>query len=556
MTDIALIIPAYNPPDGFAALVDRFMAAGFKRLVVVDDGSDPGYADLFAEIGRRRGVTLLRHAINRGKGAALKTAFNHCCCTWPEQLGAVTADADGQHLPEDALRVAEQLRTRPDHLVLGSRRFSEAVPWRSRVGNRLTRLLFRGLVGTDLQDTQTGLRGVPTAFMTDLLRIRTDGYEFELDMLLTCRKRDVPIHQVPIETVYLDRNRSSHFNPVLDSMRIYFVLFRFSLASASTALIDYTVFLLAIASGGSLAVSQVLARLFALCYNYTVVKRLVFCSDEDHQKTFPKYVALVIVSGLISYQLIGLFQAQFGWRVIPAKILAELLIFFANFAIQRDFIFARRKKGLRATEWTHYYSRPHAASSLTRQWTTDLLCRLISRYVTQAPGGLRVAELGGGGGTFVQAVLAHARPQAYDIYDNNRAGLNAVRQKIGASPVVGLHEADVLALNGTGCYDLVYSVGLVEHFDPAGTQRAVQAHLDLLCPGGVAILTFPTPTWLYRLVRGGAELLGLWRFPDERPLRLDEVRRAIGDRAEERCAMIHWRAILTQAVLVVQKPDA
>ena len=76
-------------------------------------------------------------------------------------------------------------------------------------------------------------------------------------------------------------------------------------------------------------------------------------------------------------------------------------------------------------------------------------------------------------------------------------------------------------------YDIVFSVGLIEHFDPAGTARVVAAHFDYLRPGGTAIITFPTPTWLYRVVRGLAEMTNNWIFHDERPLRLPEFERAV-----------------------------
>ena len=147
----------------------------------------------------------------------------------------VTVDADGQHQPKDAARVADALRTSPSDLILGARSFRYDVPIRSKFGNSLTCVLFRILVGQRITDTQTGMRGIPRDFIPQLLRTKARGYEFEIDMLLICRQSTLSIQEVRIVTVYIDTNRASHFHPVLDSLRIYFVLFRFTLAALSTA---------------------------------------------------------------------------------------------------------------------------------------------------------------------------------------------------------------------------------------------------------------------------------------------------------------------------------
>src|SRR6185369_8570471 len=169
-------------------------------------------------------------AVNLGKGAALKTGINHALCTFPGLTGIVTADADGQHHPEDIRRVAETQREHPDALVMGARTFDADVPLRSRFGNILTRRLMQTLIGTKLQDTQTGLRGIPVGLAERLLLVEARGYEFELEMLIAARQAGVPVVEVPIRTIYEPGNKSSHFNPLTDSMKIYFVLLRFTSA--------------------------------------------------------------------------------------------------------------------------------------------------------------------------------------------------------------------------------------------------------------------------------------------------------------------------------------
>src|SRR4029077_1048749 len=131
-------------------------------------------------------VVVLVHAVNRGKGNALKTAFNQFLLTTPvDSPGVVTADADGQHLPDDVRRVAERLERSRSSLVLGGRTFEGDVPFRSRFGNTVTRGVVRLLLGRPIFDTQPGLRGIPRGFLPELVSQAEGGhYEFELEMLV------------------------------------------------------------------------------------------------------------------------------------------------------------------------------------------------------------------------------------------------------------------------------------------------------------------------------------------------------------------------------------
>ena len=339
--ELTAIIPAFNPPQELVGFVRQLAASEFAKIIVVNDGSPSSCDPIFQTIERVEKVTLLRHAVNLGKGAALKTGFNHACCYFGDHLGVVTIDADGQHLLEDALKVADVLKNHPENLVMGVRTFGKNVPLRSKVGNILTSFLFRLLIGQKLSDTQSGLRGIPKPFLPRLLKIGSNGFEFELDTLLTWKYTGRQIIEQPIQPVYIKGNESSHFNPIMDSMKIYFVLFRFTLASLSSALIDYAVFILIYGLTSNLLAGQACARLVSMLYNYSVVKKMVFFSGEQVSRTFPKYLALVIFSGTISYFLIKILTQFSPLPVIAAKAIVESLVFLANFAIQRDFIFVK-----------------------------------------------------------------------------------------------------------------------------------------------------------------------------------------------------------------------
>jgi glycosyltransferase involved in cell wall biosynthesis len=340
---VTALIPAYNPSKELLSLVKELSGSDFSAIVVVNDGCNRECDSIFAEVEKVDKVILLRHAVNLGKGAALKTGLNHAYCYFADHIGVVTIDADGQHLIEDALKVAEELKKHPESLIMGVRGFDKNVPWRSKFGNNITKYLFRLLIGQKLTDTQSGLRGIPISFIRSLLKIGANGYEFELDMLLACKYTGRQIIEQPITTVYIDQNRSSHFNPLIDSMRIYFVLFRFTLAAIFSALIDNTVFILIYGFSSNILTSQVSGRAVSMIFNYSAVKKVVFYSDVKHGKTFPKYLSLVIISGFVSYLLIKGITMFSLLSVVPAKLVAESIVFLANFAIQRDFIFAQDK---------------------------------------------------------------------------------------------------------------------------------------------------------------------------------------------------------------------
>ena len=165
-----------------------------------------------------------------------------------------------------------------------------------------------------------------------------------------------------------------------------------------------------------------------------------------------------------------------------------------------------------ATDWNTYYQSVPITAQITRKYTTRTLLRAIERYVRPAP---RIVEIGGANSCFIDRIIEGARPQSYDVIDTNEYGLKLLAKRGTPDRVlVRMYCQSILALSYKDPADLVFSVGLVEHFDPVDTRRAVVAHFDLLTSGGVAIITFPTPTLLYRMTRKLLEIAGMWKFPD------------------------------------------
>ena len=240
---VTAIVPSYKPDEKLAGVLRDLAAAGFERIIVVDDGSGPEYEAYFRQAEGYPQCVLLRHEVNRGKGGALKTAFAWFLEHTGEDLGVVTVDGDGQHTAADALRCARELEAHPDSLVLGVRQFDGAdVPLRSRIGNQATIWCFRVLCGVGVSDTQTGLRAIGTDFLRALCTVPGDRYEFETNMLLATSRLGIPIREVPIRTVYLEQNATSHFNPLRDSLAIYRQIFRFLSVSLGSTVLDVALF--------------------------------------------------------------------------------------------------------------------------------------------------------------------------------------------------------------------------------------------------------------------------------------------------------------------------
>lgn len=207
----------------------------------------------------------------------------------------------------------------------------------------------------------------------------------------------------------------------------------------------------------------------------------------------------------------------------------------------------------RATDWNSYYQSVPATAKLTRQYTTAMLVDAIRRYAQPQAEALALVEIGGANSCFVDRLLAEFAPRSYDVVDTNQYGLDLLARRAGTASPVRLHNQSVLAMSLPASADVVFSVGLVEHFQPQETRAAVRAHFDVVRPGGIVIITFPTPTPLYRATRGLIESIGQWKFHDERPLMPVEVVQAIGERGELLFQKTLWPLILTQHLVVARK---
>lgn len=337
-----VLIPAYEPGARLEPLVEALRAADPDvYVVVVDDGSGGAFAETFARV-RAAGATVLAHDRNRGKGAALKTGFAYAAETHPGD-DVVTADADGQHTPHDVLRVAEGLREDAAEgrsaLILGCRDFGGAVPLRSRVGNAIARGLFRLAAGWTLSDTQTGLRGIPAPILPWLRGVPGERFEYEQNVLLRSGRAGVATRELPIETVYLDANASSHFRPIVDSLRVVLPLALFAGSSLLAFAIDTVALLVLTALTGWLVPSIVAARVLSASVNFAVNRRLVF--RPVHGRTAGQALRYALLASALLASNVVWLEALTGLGVplVAAKIATEGVLFVTGYGAQRTFVF-------------------------------------------------------------------------------------------------------------------------------------------------------------------------------------------------------------------------
>ena len=214
--DTYILIPAYRPDHLLIELLINLKQEGFDA-VVVNDGSGEKFDDVFNEAEKY--AVVLKQNINRGKGAALRLGFSYVNLHPNNHNYVITCDADGQHAVKDIIRINDKLHE-TNNVVLGSRKFDKSVPKRSRNGNFMSRLCRTLITKEYVPDDQCGLRGFPVKDIFNIITLPGDHYEYEMNVICNLQIKRLKFEEVPIETIYLNNNKSSHFKPNLDTFRI------------------------------------------------------------------------------------------------------------------------------------------------------------------------------------------------------------------------------------------------------------------------------------------------------------------------------------------------
>jgi len=358
INNIVALIPAYNPDRKMTELIQE-LKNEFSTILVVDDGCSKEYDEVFA--GIEKDVTLLHHEVNMGKGRALKTGFAYVMEHFPDAKGVVTLDADGQHTVSDTINCCNKFLEDPKTVVFGCRDFlsDTKIPPRSRFGNRLTSRLLKFCNDISLSDTQTGLRVVSYACLKDLCEIKGDRYEYEMNMIFRLKELGIPFVEVPIEVIYIEDNASSHFNPIVDSFKIYKVFFKFILSSVVSFLVDIILFSILVhlipdkePGAEDLALllfieyqtvlSTWIARVFSGSVNYCI-NRQVFKKEHQSKGSAARYLLVWFVQMMLSaffvYTLVKLLHSN----ATITKMFVDLILFVCSFKVQQLWVFKADK---------------------------------------------------------------------------------------------------------------------------------------------------------------------------------------------------------------------
>ena len=353
-----ILIPSLEPDERLPAYILKLTESGFGHVVVVDDGSGAEYQGIFSQIDRIGDqVAVLHHDVNHGKGVALKTGYAWIQKNLPDISGVITADADGQHTVPDCVRLAETLESGERALYLGNRDFSQPnVPAKSRAGNRFTSVLFLLMYGQWLQDTQTGLRAFRKEDLQFMIDVDGERFEYEMNVLIACRRHRLPVIPITIETIYENENQGTHYHPFRDSMRIFRVIVRgfvkFMGVSILCFLVDQGLFnLLNIAvfgnavrkAGKYILIATVLARAVSATLNFMLNRNLVFHQKGHTGSTLARYAALCVCIMLCSAGGVWLL-GRIHFRSSVAKLIVDFLLYFVSYRVQQRWVFRESEK--------------------------------------------------------------------------------------------------------------------------------------------------------------------------------------------------------------------
>lgn len=347
---ISILIPSLDPDINMVNYINELVSNDVRNIIVINDGSKSECFHFFEDVAKHSEVTVINHEVNKGKGRALKTGIEYIINNLKDVVGIVTADADGQHSCKDTIKVAQRL-LETKNIIFGTRNFNEdIVPFKSRNGNKITTIVFKLLYGETINDTQTGLRGLPIDFAKECLDIKGERYEYEIAMLIKAVVDNRKIIEEPIDTIYLNDNRASHFNAFSDSFKIYCVMFKqlltYSASSLLTSLIDLIIYAILINTIfddpkylSGIMWSTIIARIVSCTINYILNKKTVFKSDKNVGSTLIKYTVLAVVQMLASGYFTTLLYSLLKINTTIIKVIVDFILFFVSYHIQKRWVF-------------------------------------------------------------------------------------------------------------------------------------------------------------------------------------------------------------------------
>ena len=332
MSNNVIIIPTLDPNYKLLDLVEKLQIY-FKYIIIVNDGSSEDKQPIFNKLEEQQCQVII-HKENLGKGQAIKTGLKKAL-EIKDITGFITADSDGQHTPEDIVKISKELTRNPNSIILGTRDFNQTnVPLRSKIGNKFSSLYFRLETNKTCPDTQTGLRGIPIKYNELALNTEGSRYEYEMNFLLKAAKTNIDLKYVPIATVYENNNQGSHFRTVRDSALIYQKNLLFTMIFLVCIFIDCLGFYTLSHHGLSILISTIIARLISGLLYFLLSKKLTFDKRKKNIAPTILFICWMLISGF----LVSL-SANTSTSVLTVKIAVDLILFLISLLIRTQYIF-------------------------------------------------------------------------------------------------------------------------------------------------------------------------------------------------------------------------
>lgn len=207
----------------------------------------------------------------------------------------------------------------------------------------------------------------------------------------------------------------------------------------------------------------------------------------------------------------------------------------------------------KVTDWTAYYSKPKSGfSTFTQKFTLQKLLYYIEKYISNSAD---IMEFGGGNSCFAESLIKLCKipVKSYSIIDNCEVAVDKFKQmnlpgEAYLSDITSKESIEAIEKR----YDVVYSIGLIEHFRGKDIEQIIKAHFSLCKENGMVLISVPTPTFQYRVVRSLMEKIGAWGFPDEKPIKFEEIKECFsGVNIVDKT--INYKLPLTQLMIVAKK---
>lgn len=352
---VSVIIPSLNPDKSLTDYVKKIINNNLKPVIIVNDGSNCIYNNIFEELADIEGCIVLTHEVNRGKGAALKTAYRYFIDNYPFYSGLITADADGQHDIDDIIKISKIIEnTTSKKAVLGQRDlYNKNVPIRSRIGNATSALLFSVLYGCNIWDTQSGLRGFTTDLIESMLNIKGDRYDYEMNVLAYLRIKNIDIIKLTIKTIYMNDNKGSHFRTFYDASRIFIRIlssfFAYISKYIAASLIDLLIFALCfylffidVELAQKILLATIIARIGSSIVNYIVNHKKLSTYDIPPKNKVIRYYLFWLAQIIVSYFAVLKFSLTENINIVFIKLIVDLLISIISYQIQKRLDFKKR----------------------------------------------------------------------------------------------------------------------------------------------------------------------------------------------------------------------